>query len=227
MYFSRVQIKPGPEMFNIIKRNRFENGYVVHQLLWSLFPNDGKKERNFLYRETSENGLPGFFVVSEELPVANSALTVDCKQYHPKIKSGDRLQFSLMANPVKAKKVEGKKNSIKHDVWMDAKKTGEKNGKTGAELISYCEYEAKKWLAERAEKNGSCVDVNEIVVDGYYQHRFEHPKGGKEIKFRSINYDGILTVLTPELFIENALYKGIGSAKAFGCGLMLVRRIRT
>ena len=44
MYFSRVQIKPGPEMFNIIKRNRFENGYAVHQLLWSLFPNDGKRK---------------------------------------------------------------------------------------------------------------------------------------------------------------------------------------
>ncbi|MEA2080768.1 MAG: type I-E CRISPR-associated protein Cas6/Cse3/CasE [Pseudomonadota bacterium] len=46
--------------------------------------------------------------------------------------------------------------------------------------------------------------------------------GGKEINFSTLDYSGLLTVTDPELF-KAALFQGIGPAKAFGCGLLLVR----
>ena len=43
------------------------------------------------------------------------------------------------------------------------------------------------------------------------------------LRFSTVDLSGELTVLEPEIF-ANALYDGIGHAKAFGCGLLLVRR---
>lgn len=225
MFLSRVQIKPGPELFRVIRADKSANGYAVHQLLWSLFPNDGDKKRDFLYREDSEGGLPRFYIVSGDMPVANSAAAVQSKPYSPKLETGEQLHFTLTANPVVARKTEGKKNSVRHDVWMDAKKAAKDTGKDGPELAGICENAVKKWLVSRGEKNGFEVDMNQVCVDGYIQHRFKQTKGGKEIRFSSVSFEGLLTVRDPELFVQNALYKGVGPSKAFGCGLVLVKRV--
>ncbi|KMQ49495.1 CRISPR-associated protein Cas6/Cse3/CasE [Chitinispirillum alkaliphilum] len=224
MYLSRVQIKPGPEMFSIIKRDTASNSYAVHQLLWSLFPNDGEKKRDFIYREDSEGGLPRFYLVSGEMPLSNNAALVDSKQYNPSLVKGEQLHFTLVANPVVARITKGKKHSVKHDVWMDAKKKAEQDGKKGPETVAECECAVKNWLINRSEANGFHIDINQICVDGYLQHRFKQAKGGREIRFSSIKYEGLLTVNDPELFVKCALYRGVGPAKAFGCGLMLVKR---
>ncbi|MFP4165453.1 MAG: type I-E CRISPR-associated protein Cas6/Cse3/CasE [Chitinispirillaceae bacterium] len=225
MFLSRVQIKPGPELFKIIRTDKTANGYAVHQLLWSLFPNDGCKKRDFLFREDSEGGLPRFYIVSKDMPVANSAVAVESKQYNPKLEGGQQLHFTLTANPVVARKEDGKKNSVKHDVWMDAKKAAKKEDKSGPELTGICEDAVKKWLVDRSEPNGFHVETDQLCVDGYFQHRFRQTKGGKEIRFSSISFEGLLTVQDPKLFVQKALFKGIGPSKAFGCGMMLVKRV--
>ncbi len=224
MFLSRVQINPGPELFKLLKDGTSSNGYFVHQLLWGLFPNTGDKKRDFLFREDNEGGYPRYLVVSDENPVPSNAVSVHCKPYEPKVKKGDHLYFTLTANPVIARKIEGKKNSVKHDVWMDAKRTAKTSGLKMPELVLACESAVKNWLVNRAEQNGFLVNPNELLIDGYLQHRFSKKKSGKEITFSSVNYAGILQVNDPEVFVEKALYKGLGASKAFGCGLMLVRR---
>ncbi len=44
------------------------------------------------------------------------------------------------------------------------------------------------------------------------------------IRFSTLDFEGILTVENTNEFTR-MLFAGIGPAKAFGCGLMLVRRI--
>ena len=44
------------------------------------------------------------------------------------------------------------------------------------------------------------------------------------MNWSALDFSGELTVIDPAAFIV-ALSKGIGPAKAFGCGLLLVRRI--
>ena len=48
-------------------------------------------------------------------------------------------------------------------------------------------------------------------------------RGGREATFGVLDLRGRLTVRSPEVFVE-ALLAGFGRAKAYGCGLMLVRR---
>jgi CRISPR system Cascade subunit CasE len=44
------------------------------------------------------------------------------------------------------------------------------------------------------------------------------------IRFSAVDFSGELLVTDPKLF-QQALFDGLGHAKAFGCGLLLVRRI--
>jgi len=57
-------------------------------------------------------------------------------------------------------------------------------------------------------------------VDGYAQHR---GKRG-QISISTVDFAGQLTVTDP-VALKQALFDGIGHAKAFGCGLLLVRRV--
>lgn len=85
-----------------------------------------------------------------------------------------------------------------------------------------------KWLANQGERHGFIV-----VTDKYDRYKLQNSayrwhsiKAGNGIRsgFSSVDFLGDLEVTNVEKF-GAALFGGIGRAKAFGCGLMLVRRI--
>ncbi|MCV6612122.1 MAG: type I-E CRISPR-associated protein Cas6/Cse3/CasE [Amphritea sp.] len=82
-----------------------------------------------------------------------------------------------------------------------------------------------EWLAgSRAERCGYTIDQPDALkISGYRWHSL--PQKGRKAGFSALDYEGILTVTDPELFLKT-LNQGIGKARAFGCGLMLVRPIR-
>jgi CRISPR system Cascade subunit CasE len=60
------------------------------------------------------------------------------------------------------------------------------------------------------------------MVDGYDQ--LELPRRRPDaIKIGVLEFEGLLRVTSVEAFLA-ALARGFGHAKAFGCGLMLIRR---
>ncbi|MCC4263862.1 type I-E CRISPR-associated protein Cas6/Cse3/CasE [Oceanimonas baumannii] len=78
------------------------------------------------------------------------------------------------------------------------------------------------WWQQRSQQIGIQCSDDAVQADGYLQH---HIKGkGTGAMFSSINLSGSLTVDKPEAFIES-LARGVGRSKAFGCGLMLIRRV--
>lgn len=84
------------------------------------------------------------------------------------------------------------------------------------------------WLIEKGKTRGFKVVQDEkkkrlmFQAEGYRWHSL--PKKGRTAGFSSVDFEGELEVTDPASFIE-ALFTGVGPAKAFGCGLMLVRRI--
>ena len=76
----------------------------------------------------------------------------------------------------------------------------------------------RAWLLKRCQAIGATLDVESLRVEGYERHR---GKTG-ELRFSTIDYSGHLRVLDPAT-LQAALYSGVGHAKAFGCGLLLVR----
>jgi len=62
---------------------------------------------------------------------------------------------------------------------------------------------------------------DELAVDDRYT--ILSRRGGREIRFSTLDFTGLLTVTDPDVFLDK-LEQGIGPAKAFGCGLMLLKR---
>jgi CRISPR system Cascade subunit CasE len=239
MFFSRIRIEPGSlaqiELLRILQGNV----YAIHQLLWKLFSDDPEAKRDFLFRqefekeqlafEETRRGLPLFYVISQREPEANSGLLmVESKEYRPILKKGMRLIFDLRANPVIARSTVGVKRSVKHDVLMDAKLKTRQEGVTDTkEIQKQMQNAAAKWLIGKAALNGFTVETSkeEPWLDVYaYQQHLLRKRGNENIRFSSIDFSGTLVVTDPEKF-NQALFSGIGPAKAFGCGLLLVKLI--
>jgi len=224
MFISKVILKRGPSLFNLLKQKTGSDGYVVHQLLWGLFPNGGDKKRDFLFHKDDRGSFPQFLLVSKTEPIERDGISVITKPYSPQLVDGQQLAFTLVANPVVSRKVEGKKHSVKHDVWMDAKFQAKKRGLVGESLAAVCADASKSWLIRQGERCGFLLDRSGVAVDGYHQNRFYKRGKMASICHSSINYEGVLTVTESMKFID-MLFSGIGRSKSFGCGLMLVRRM--
>jgi CRISPR system Cascade subunit CasE len=147
---------------------------------------------------------------------------VESKGYEPKINLGMQLVFLLRANPIRAKRDNDNKQH-RHDVIMEAKALLRKRGEHKS-LPLLLQEEGSNWLLSRAERCGFNVKPGFLRVDGYQQHHFTKGKDNKQVSFSTLDFNGALIVTDPNLFLET-LFKGIGPAKAFGCGLMLVKRI--
>lgn len=229
MYFSLIRPRPHAEREAAIQWAK--GPYEQHQWIWKFLPSERGSQRDFLFRQHAGNPS-GFYVVSSNQPVAMSdAWQVDSREYNPQILVGQRLAFELRANPVITQKIDEKKK--RNDVVMsEKKKILEKKGfKRWADwqdsdpekplLYDFTQRVCALWLESRSERAGfSLIRKNAIRVDGYSQKRAFK----KDIRFSTVDFSGILEVRNPDIF-RQTLFKGLGAAKAFGCGLMLVKKV--
>lgn len=227
MYFSRLTFNPlvSPQQ---LAQTLLQDTYREHQALWQLFATDPDASRDFLYRQVIEQGRIKYYLLSERMPVDRSGMwLVDTpKVYDPKLVTGQRLFFTLRANPVvTVATAEGKK--LRHDVVMNTKKQIGFDALSPADrppLQQLVQDSCVPWLRARAESNGFSIEPNLVTVDGYQQHTSFTKRQKYPVRYSTVDFQGILTVTDPERF-RTALFGGIGKAKAFGCGLMLVRRV--
>ena len=217
--------------------------YHQHQMLWTLFPDTPKGHMTLLFRQEYDKPL-GFIVVSEKAPTPCAGWEIQTKPYAPMLNHGDVLTFKLTANPVVTR--DGKR----HDIVMDAitiLKKKEKEEQAQKKQVSGVAKDEKKkeippdraaisrevgldWIRKKGQKHGFEIlrseaefegEKEQLNITGYTQHRFEGQ--GKSIRLSTLDFDGVLRVTDPTLF-QKIVLQGLGPAKGFGCGLMLVRR---
>ncbi|MFP4258599.1 MAG: type I-E CRISPR-associated protein Cas6/Cse3/CasE [Desulfovermiculus sp.] len=223
MYLSRIELRSEQGTRSLI-----QNEYGVHQALWSLFADHADRRRDFIYRKHDTQPLPVFYAVSKRPPKEDTRKwKVQTKTYAPHLQQGDVLEFSLRVNPVRTiKDANGRQKRV--DVVMDEKYLQKQKQDDPASLAERMRMAGLKWLDARAEKLGFEYSHDRLRVDGYcIQTFFKAKKNAKKnrIRFATLDFEGQITVQDPQAML-NTLYYGIGPAKAFGCGLMLVRRAR-
>lgn len=201
--------------------------YEQHQALWKLFTvaRDERTDRaEFLFRAELKDGLPVFYVLSKRQPQDQNALwNVESKIYKPDIQAGDRLAFKLRVNPTVARPAAKGENSKRHDVVMDAKKrmNWKELPEESRPSLAQVAYEAGAcWLRDREERLGCSIDSHNLHVDGYQTWR---QRSRKNIELATLDFEGVLTITDRTRFLD-VLVHGVGRAKGFGCGLMLIRR---
>lgn len=93
-----------------------------------------------------------------------------------------------------------------------------------------------QWLSDRAQRYGFKLKENSESLTGLavdvssrenlrFNRRDPH-RGGKnaQVTLRKAQFDGVLKV-TDTVLLKDALTQGIGRGKAYGCGLMTLRRV--
>ena len=205
-----------------------KGSYYLHKSLWSLFPNSEKdQKRDFIYYVIDKERIPAFYVVSKRVPKNPEGIwDISTKPYSPKLKAGMKFGFSIRANPRVTRKSNepNAKNSPKHDIFMDAKKSYKQNnnGATpkGADWQNLIQETGSEWMNRQGKRLGFSLETG--LVNSYQQEKLKSK--GRNIQFGFADFEGILRVENPDTF-RSALYEGIGSSKAFGCGLLLIRRV--
>lgn len=193
------------------------NPYDLHKNLWRMFPGEAREVRatgdearqGFLFRiEHNPIGRAARLLVqSRRAPVqANGVQLMGSREIHPQPSPGQRLSFLLTANPTKTIT----------DTQRDAK-PGKRSDKCRVPLIR--EDDQCQWLSRKLGKGGNIEAVN---IQPHPPLLFR--KGRYAGKLVTATFEGILCVSDPERLIT-LLENGIGPAKAFGCGLLLLRRI--
>lgn len=196
---------------------------MAHRLVWTLFGDGPDRRRDFLWREDR----PGeFMILSAREPNDGLLFNLETKSFAPRLEAGDRLCFRLRINPTITHAVpdrarRGKRDDIVMNA-LDSVPQEQRAGKRKALIQST----AAAWLKTRAERAG--FNLLALQADGYDQITIPRDaskasKKVKPIRFSVLDLEGVLEVKNPVLFLASVA-SGFGRARAFGCGLMLIRR---
>jgi len=199
------------------------NPYQLHRRIWRLFPDEPEEPRRnaagprtgFLfrvenYRESQRPGRPSRVLVqSRKTPRPAEGITlIASRRFDPQPSAGQRLAFLLTANPIR---------NIRDQQL--AQKPDKRRDSCRVPLIR--EEEQRDWLARKLAGAATIETVSLLPHQPLFFRR-----GNRAGKLVTITFEGTLQVRDPEILVHR-LENGIGSGKAFGCGLLLVRRLGT
>ncbi len=193
MYLSKVQLD-GPAT---------RNPYEWHRSLWQLFPNREASDRDFLFWVEKQRAGDGATILlqSEVEPIrrgSNIRLEASKAVSFGKLVNSQLLRFRLTANVIKTiKDAQNPDRSIRVPLLKE-----------------------EEQLAWFSRKLLGAAHVEAATAASNPPLFFK--RKGQAGKLVTVNFDGVLSVSDPNLMRE-LMKKGIGPAKAFGCGLLLIK----
>lgn len=197
-----------------------------HRLMWSVFSDGAARERDFLWRY---DGRGRFLTLSAREPAPNDLFRPhETKVFEPRLSVGDRLQFKLRANATKDRATAGRgskrqRKDRRVDIVMDRLHREASGGDNRSELRDrIAEDAAMDWLTRQGDSRG--FQPHLTAVENYSTINLgRRRRQGATLGI--LDLTGLLDVTSPDVFVP-ALARGFGRAKAWGCGLMLIRRAR-
>ena len=223
LYLSRVRLRQDAPVAALAKLlvppDAAARADASHRLIWALFSDSPDRRRDFLWREEA----PGrFMLLSARAPVdPHDLFQVETKPFEPNLSDGDRLGFTLRANPVVARPAEYGQRGKRHDVVMNALRdvpSGQRAEARPDAVIAA----GRAWLSRQGDAHGFRPQGDE-AVDGYDRIQVSR-QGAAPVVFGQLDISGVLEVRNPARFLA-ALAQGFGRSRAYGCGLMLIRRV--
>lgn len=204
IYLSQLILNPASHMVQSEK----QNPYQLHRTLMRGFAGR-REEANVLYRLDINpySGVMTLLVQSTAEPNWQPLTQIGQGQYllaspqwkiiEPCLQNGRILTFHLRANPTIKK--------VRRD------ETGQRRNSNYVPLVY--EGEQLAWLRKKAEQSGFCL------LDAYINPEGKQADYAKRLTLFTVQFTGRLRITDPAAF-QQALIKGIGPAKAFGCGLL-------
>ena len=184
---------------------RIRNSYDWHQRVWECFPGRDGEKRDFLTRLDDKDGEYHLLIVSPSLPTRPEWCPQKAWASKPITAAyftARRYAFQLRANPTKKHAVQRPDGSFT------------KNGRRVA-LIEPSDL--RTWLRRKAERGGFAIEQATVRLFGNQYFK----KEGAFAPHSAVDFQGVLTITEMAKFHET-FTRGIGSAKAFGFGLLMI-----
>lgn len=187
---------------------KIRDTYDWHQRIWQAFSEHTGQTRDFLIRVDRKEEAFRVIILSASIPKKPNWCPTD--SFATKIISDEffahmRYRFSLLANPTKKLRVNNPDGS--------RKKNGRRIPLTKREdLIA--------WLERKAANSGFTLNLDSIRTLSRGREFF-HKNGAAHGTHSAIEFQGELAVTNPAQ-LRATVADGIGSAKAFGFGLLVL-----
>ncbi len=190
-----------------VARLRIRDAYDWHQRVWECFPGRDGSRRDFLTRLDQRKGAFRLLIVSPIESTKPDWCPPGAWRTKP-IPDGYfthcRYAFQLCANPTKKVTKLG----------ADGSPT-----KNGRRVPLHIREELIGWIGRKGEQGGFTVDMDSLRTFPRGREYFE--KQDTHGLHSAVEFQGALRVTDPRKFRET-FNRGIGSAKAFGFGLLAV-----
>ena len=188
-----------------IGKLRIRDAYDWHQKIWQAFDGRDGQARDFLVKIDRKEENYRVLVLSQSPPSKPDWCPTDCfgtKIVPDKFFENQKYRFSLLANPTKKMRVDNPDGTRK------------KNGRRvplvkREDLIS--------WINRKADGGGFEINPDSLRTIPRGREYFHKP--GAKGTLSAVEFQGELAINDPTKF-RAAFAKGIGSAKAFGFGLI-------
>ena len=204
-----------------IHKLRIRDSYDWHQKIWEAFVDQGFQKRKFLARLDEKEEGYRLLIVSSVEPQKPDWCPTDrfkCKSIPDSFLEHKHYRFNLLANPTK-KVIDPQKKKVFNS---DGKPLGNKNSKR---VPLVCREDLVQWIQRKGANGGFEVDPETLKTIPRRREYFSKPghagQSGHRGVHSAIEFQGTLHVTDTQKF-HDTFYKGIGSAKAFGFGLLLL-----
>jgi len=198
-----TQILVGYE--DAVRLLRIRDSYDWHQRVWQAFAGRESEARDFLIRIDQKDEGYRVLILSHSLPSKPDWCPTDCfgtKVIPQEYFGHAQYRFSLLANPTKKLRVDNPDGTRK---------------KNGRRVPITQREELIAWFQRKGEAGGFSVEADSLRTIPRGREFFH--KAGAHGTHTAVEFQGILEVQNSALFFA-AVAKGIGSAKAFGFGLL-------
>jgi CRISPR system Cascade subunit CasE len=233
-YFSRLTLKRNaaslaPLIGALVPEDAGEAMAIMHRLMWTVMPEAARAhqsdgESRFLWRAADRDKV---YLLGPRPVDESPFFRIETKPYRPDFDIGHRLVFDLRVNATANRKVgidpEGRAKRQRVDVAIDRLHAEEARGATTARAVRRdvaAKSAAEDWLTSRQEHDGYRLEKLNLV--GYHVETLPRRRR-RPACIGVFELEGLLVVQDPAAFLQRVL-SGFGRAKAFGCGLMLLRR---
>lgn len=186
-------------------RLRLADSYAWHQQLWRAFPGNDSEPRSFLFRVDDKHSAFRVLMLSGLEPSEQSWGAWEVRVVSDSFLAHSRYIFQVRANPTVKRAVFDNRGAFK--------KNGRRTGIFNAE-------ELRSWIDRKARQSG--FDLIECTAGPAINSFFV--KDGRRGKHVAVDFQGVLTVNDYSAF-QKAFRNGIGPAKAFGFGLLMLRPV--
>ena len=172
------------------------DGYAWHRAIWEAFSDRPDADRDFLFRVDPDGSSFRVLLLSVHKPAALLWMTWLTKVVAPAFLDHATYRFQLRANPTMRRSSDGRRLGI------------------------YTEDRLRAWMQRKAGENGFSIPDDALVVGAPIDETFV--RNGTRGKHVAIDFTGVLAVEERDRF-RNAFAHGIGAAKSFGFGLLMLQ----